>query len=77
MSSFQAFVAIAVPIATLLGVLGLSNDFAKRIAAVERSNERITGMLIALLEVNQIDPVTLQRRGASAPLDYLDDWADE
>lgn len=74
MSSFQTFVATAVPIATLLGLIGLSSDFAKRISAIERKNEHIADMLIALLEANQIDPVTLRRHESNTP---LTDWNDD
>lgn len=67
MNSFQTFAAFAVLIATLIAVMGLSRDVLKRMSDLEKRADRIAGMLVALLEANSIDPVTLRSRNYRPP----------
>ena len=73
MNTLQTFVAFAVPIATLFAVVGLSRDVLKRMSDLEKRADRMASMLVALLEANNIDPLTLRSRNYRPPRDWSGD----
>jgi hypothetical protein len=59
MSGFQVFALFGLLTATCITTFGIAADLKRRLAAIERRNERQMEMLIALLQKSGVNPVTL------------------